>query len=788
MNQDRSQKISQNPTSRSDQVNLKKLFRLIGRNWFYYLIAFIIAGSGAYFFLEYTIPTYRVDTTILIEEESTPGQDLLEGFAVSPGRQNLDNQVLIISSYSLVRKVVEELPFETDIYWKGLLSQASYYPLYPIRIEPGPEGLPNNVEFTFEHAHNGLFHLSSESNGSPPLDTLLSFGQVMEYNGKTFSIHPQQEHEAVYKSGTRIYFQFYSKERLTNKYQSRLLVERATRDGTIIKLSLEGSSAIKDVIFLDKLTEVYINNGLEKKNQEAKRVIEFIDAQLIDVSDSLMLTETQLQEFRSRERIMDVSAQAQQIINQATVLENERARLNLNRNYFDYLEEYLSKDDNEKAPVNPASMGIDDPLLANLMQELSGLQAQYFSGGVGERNPLQGQLETRMKNTKESIRETLAGIMLANQMAIEENTQQINRLNSEASRLPVKERQLIGFERKFNLNNVLYTFLLQRRAEAQIQKASNAPDNELVDPARAKGPVWPNMNLVVAIALFLALAFPTLLIVIIDSFRNRIASDEDIKLISTNPIVAHFPHNKLKYYTIVFTEPGSNIAEAFRNLRTRMKFFTKDVNCPLIVISSSMPGDGKTFTSINLAASYSLTGKKTVLVGFDMRRPSLSKSFDLNGRSGLTDYLIGKNSIDEIISRTDYENLSIIPTGPIPPNPGELSTSEKVTDLINSLRQRFDYILVDSAPIGVVSDIYSLAHMADALLLVVRHSQTKKYILNATISEMRDHEINNFSIIVNDIKSTGSNYKYTYKYKYEYKQKRVKSPESKVIKVKKKEQ
>ncbi len=210
---------------------------------------------------------------------------------------------------------------------------------------------------------------------------------------------------------------------------------------------------------------------------------------------------------------MDVSAQAQQIIDQAVLFENARAKLTLEGNYYQSLENYLSSEDNENAPIAPASMGIEDPLLANLLQELAALQAEYFSNAVGDRNPLQAQLELRIKNTKQSIQQTLSGHRLANQMAMDENQRQLNKVNSEASGLPIKERQLLGFERKFNLNNVLYTFLLTRKAEAQIQSASNAPDNELIDKARARDLVAPNRILVILIALTLAIGIPTLTII-----------------------------------------------------------------------------------------------------------------------------------------------------------------------------------------------------------------------------------------------------------------------------------
>lgn len=777
MNQETYTTIKPKYTGSSQVLNTRKVFMMMLRNWYFYVIGIVLAGAGAYLFLNHKIPTYSVETMILIgEEDAAPGQDMLEGFSVRPGIQNLDNQLTIVASYTVIRKTVEELPFEVDVYRKGLLSEASYYPMSPLRIEPGPVGWPYNSEFIFKYEEDNMFQLKASSKTGPGLDTLMTFGQIVKYQGGSFLLLPQPELEEIYKSGNRIHFRFYDKEQLTEKYLRRLKVESISRDGSILKLSLEGTNRVKDVIFLNKLTEVYINENLDKKNLEAKRIIEFIDAQLVDVSDALILTETQLQDFRSRNRIMDISAQAQQIIDQAMVLENEKARLTLEGNYYSYLEDYLSNEDAEKAPVSPASMGIEDPLLANLMQELAGLQAEYFSNVVGERNPLQAQLELRIRNTKLSIKETLAGIRLANQMASDENDQQINRVNTEASGLPIKERQLLGFERKFNLNNVLYTFLLQRRAEAQIQSASNAPDNEMVDQARARDLVAPNQILVILIALTLAIGLPTLGIILKELVHNRITCEEDLKFVTNLPVVANFPHSRLSYNTVVLTEPGSKISEAFRSLRTHMGFFTQDIDCPTILLTSSVAGEGKTFAAINLASAYSLTGKKVVLIGFDLRRPTLSKSFKLDGEIGLTSYLIGEKTINQVIHMSDYENLHIIPSGPIPPNPGELSALEKAKDLIRYLKGKYDYIIIDSPPIGVVSDIYTIASVADAILMMVRHDYTKKNVLASTLTEMQTIGIKSPSLLVNDVKSRGQSYRYAYKHKYDYNPQDTKKP------------
>lgn len=761
-------------TSQSDFFNIQKIFFMVARNWYYFIVSLIVVGTMGYFYIQYTPPTYRVTTTLLIEEGdnmrmSSGSENILQGIGLHPGAQNLDNQIDILSSRTLIRKALGELPFDIDCFRQGLVKTVSFYPLDPIDVIPNfnSDFLYNKV-FSLKALEHNMYSLEFKKNLFIKEDTIVFFGSSVDFQGATFNVIPNEGILQMSTSKQKIYFVIYEIKILVEQYRSRLKIQTTSKDGSIIKLILEGTNKTKDQIFLDKLTEVYLTSQLEKKNLEANRIIEFIDEQLVDISDSLVITENRLQEFRSTNRIMDISAQAQQIINQAVALEDEKARLMLESNYYQYLTEYLSQENVQEIPVSPATMGIDDPLLARLIQELSGLQAEYFSSELGDRNPLQSQLEMRINNTKRSLSEIIQGIKRANKMASDNNKTQIRRLNIDASGLPIKERQLLGIEREFNLNNVLYTFLLQKRAEAQIQKASNKPDNELVDPATADlMPIAPPAAMVYLFAIILGLGIPLIVMILADAIQKKINSEEDIGLLTNLPLVGHIPHSRLSYNTVVLNEPQSNIAEAFRSLRTRMEFFTMETKSPIIMISSTMAGEGKTFAAINLASAYSLAGKKVVLVGFDLRRPNFPTIFGINGKVGLSTYLIGKLSINDIIVQTEFQNLHVIPAGPVPPNPGELAASQKTIELFARLKEEYDFIIVDSAPLGTVSDNYSAAAIADANIIVVRHGRTLKRFLESTLSEVQTVGIKGLSLLVNDFKLKRSSYRYNYNNKYE---------------------
>jgi tyrosine-protein kinase Etk/Wzc len=757
-----------------DMIDFKKTFYIIISNWYYFLIALIVALIVAFLYNSFTIPTYRVSTTLLIDEEkkgSLAGNNqLLEGIGLGTGIKNLDNQIMILSSRTLIGKTLDELPFEIEYYYRGFFNKIELYPYHPIKIVPvTADSLPRDLEFTFKYLDKNRFSLDAKSKDFGKFHIQALFGEIIKTPGGRFRIELSSDILPDKYNNSEIQFIIHSRKKLVVSYSKQLKVDVISKLATIVKISLEGTNKTKNMDFLNKLTEIFLINSLDKKNQEAIRTIQFIDDQLIGISDSLVITENKLQQFRSVNRVMDLSKQGQVIINQAMSLENERARLGIEANYYNYLAEYLSKDNVGEVPIAPATMGITDPGLTKLVADLAVLQGQFYSKSLGEKNPLQSQLAQRVRNTKAALMETLNGVRRANNLAMNEINTQIRTVNAQASALPVTERKLLGIERKYKLNDELYTFLLEKRAGAQIQKASNMPDNEVIDPAEPDVlPVKPKKLLVYFLALIAGFGIPLFWIWIAEGFNNKVRADEDIKKITDIPITGHIPHSLQKKNTAMFEEPHSYAAEAFRSLRSRMQFFTKETKTPVILITSSMPDEGKTFSAINLASAYSLMGKKTVLIGFDLRRPMIYGDFGLGNEQGISTWLIGKDELQDIIKETSYENLFIIPAGPVPPNPSELTALEKTDELIRLLKDKFEYIIIDSSPIGTVSDSFHLASLSDTCILIVRQNMTLKDLLENTMKELKISDIKSMSIVVNDLEPNYKRYGYDGIYGYRY--------------------
>lgn len=747
------------------------ILSLIIKNWYFFVIAILAALFIARFYIGHTMPVYRTSTTILINDgdERSPvnNDELLQGLGLPAGVRNLDNQIMILKSRELTERTLNELPYEIDYYHRTIKNLIPIYPDIPVKILSDNEiPLPKGIEFSIIYLSNNMFTLKSESEYFA-LNKQASFGEIIEIQGGSFRILCLNEEWFKTHLDLNLCFVINNRYNLLRYYNNRLTVESLSKTGSILSISLTGTNKAKDVEFLNKFTEIFKSISLDRKNYEANRRIQFIDDQLVGITDSLKLTENKLQKFRSANRVMDLSAQGQAIIGQVILLENERARLDLEANYYDYLSDYLSKSVTGELPIVPITMGIADPGLTTLVANLADLQGQLASKGAGEMNPLQGLLAQRVQSTKDALRETLNGLRRANSLAIAENQKQISKINAQASDLPATERQLLGFERKFKLNDELYTFLLEKRSEQHMQKASNMSDCEVIDPADElfSQIVAPNPTKIYFVGLFAGSGIPFLILFLIFLFNNKLKY-EDISKLTDIPVVGNVPRSLEKTNTVALDFPNSSIAEAYRLLRSRMQFLTKEARAPVILITSSLPGDGKTYTAINLASIYSLLGKKTILVGFDLRKPRIFDDFNLTNDKGVSTWLIGKDKLNDIIKETSFENLSVITSGPVPPNPSELIALEKTNDLIKLLKESYDYIIIDSSPIGIVSDTYHLASLSDACLLVVRPGKTLRDMFGITLREIISSGTKGVSIVINDIKS-GSKYNgYGEKYGY----------------------
>jgi capsular exopolysaccharide synthesis family protein len=784
----------------TDDVELQKYLFLFMRNWYWFALALFIALSLAWLINKHTIKIYKVSASILIEEQSGNqsnmlpslygGGDLLSGYGLYSGWYNLQNQVLILKSLNVAERALKQLDFKVSYYRDDVWGMQEVWSETPFVIVPDPtHPQPLGVDFRVTTIDDGRLRIESVLTGSVVsyhdylkgknigeapelvLDREIAFGELLQGEGYSFTV--LQRDNTGHKNGRNgsWIFRFNTMENLVQSWSNRVNVATLDRDASMLSVSVDSDCPEKAMLYIDTHLNMYRQRTLDNKNRIAESTIEFIDQQLSSMADSLTLTEENLEKFRRRNQLVDLSFMGQQLFQQTQELGTRRAELKMQSDYYSYLLDYLGRNREAGDLVAPSVMGIADPLLNSLVLELNKMVDQKVAmGGTGlGENPYMATVDSKIRNAKATLEENTRNLISSNEMSVRDIDSRINGLMLEVSKLPKTERELFGIERQFKLNDQIYTYLLQRRAEAQIAKASNSPDNEIIDTARVIGaPIRPKPTKNYAIALMLGLLIPGLVLVILTLINNKVTGEDDVKRISDLPVAGHIIHSDREYQAVVLREPQSQVAEAFRSLRTRLQFFTKTTPSPVVLITSSMAAEGKTFTSINLAAACSLAGKRTVLVGFDLRKPKIYEDFGLDDNCGVSTWLIGRDKLDDILQSTVYDNLWIITAGPIPPNPAELGSSEKTWELFEELKQRFDYIILDSAPLGIVSDTFSLATLADITMVLVRHNKTIKHILANTLADAKLNGINNISILMNDITRTSSFYGYGGYYKYGY--------------------
>jgi capsular exopolysaccharide synthesis family protein len=773
-------------------------------NWYWFFLAVFITVGTAYLVNNHSVKIYKVTASLLIEDDkgssetfgSSGGGDVISGFGLYPSMKNLQNQILILQSRSQVARTLKELDFEVSYFKDEVFSTREVYYETPFVVIPDfsklqPLGVTFKVTFLSDSTmklesemlwdqvtcYNYLSGKTAEGPGEIEIDKVVRFGETIEDNGYSFALVPRDGAMINGNGDEAVYlFSFNSQDDLLSTWSGRISLETLKQEASMVNLSIETECPAKAQLFLDKHLEMYLQRTLDKKNQFANNTINFIDRQLSSIADSLNVTEKTLQNFKRNNQVVDLSFQAQQLFEQTKELGNQKAELKIKDDYYNYLLEYLGKNREAGDLLAPSVMGISDPLLNNLVLQINKMADQKISmeNSEARSNPYMATLESQVRNAKATLEENTRNMVNNNNLAISDIDRRLNALMEDVRKLPQTERELFGIERQFKLNDYIYSYLLQRRAEAQIAKASNTPDNEIIDRSRVIQPyIRPRPARNYGIAMLAGLAVPALALILISLFNNKITSEEDFKRFTDLPVAGHIIHSIREYQTVVLTDPKSQVAETFRSLRTRLQFFTKDTPSPVILITSSMPAEGKTFASVNLASACSLAGKKTILVGFDLRKPRLYSDFGLTDDKGVSTWLIGRDKINDIIQESGYENLSVIAAGPVPPNPSELAASEKTKELFAELKKKFDYIILDSAPIGTVSDTFSLAAAADITIILVRHNKTIKNVLENTLSDAKSNGITGMSILLNDISRDSTiygygRYKYGYGYGYEY--------------------
>ena len=761
-----------------DNLDIKRYLSLFLSNWYWFAISLFIALTLAYGINRYSSKLYTISSTLMIIDDQYAGANKIVGSVIPGGdifrsKQNITNEISILKSFSLNKRVIDSLPdFKVAYYGVGKrnIAETQLYKNCPFKVtSESMDDQPKNVKVNI--IINSATTYSLEINGIKNIEKNIKFGQQFNKYNFNFIIEMRDGNYFKFnpKVSNKFYFYFTSSDELANNYRANLSVAPIDKDATIVNLSKIGLVREQEADYLNKLMRVYRNLGLESKNRIADSTIAFIDRQLRYGSDSLKKADKKLQKLRLDNKLIDLSKDGNLLQTRLEKFENERVSLKLQLYYFQYLKEYLDSKNESGDIVSPNVMGINEPTLGKLVQELAELQKKKkeMAMNLSAELPPLNFLTENIHKIRMALTENIKSSFANTEHLISDAEKNITDVNQEMAKLPGTESKRINIQRDFDINNTVYTYLLEKRAETGIAKASNVPDSKIIDNANIINSIQikpkPEGNNIKA--LLFGMLIPGVILFLLYFLNNKIIDNRDIINKTNVPIIGYISHNEFAKEIPVIDNPKSALSESFRSIRTSLRYFTKQTGHSVIAITSTISSEGKTFISINLAAITALLGKKVLLVGLDLRRPRIHKILGIDNNEGLSTYLIGNCEYEDVIKETSIKNLYYATSGPVPPNPAELLEDERMNAFIEKAKKEFDYIFIDTPPVAIVSDTLLIARFVDINLFIVRQRYSSKNTLELINELFKDEKLKHMGIIINDISLTGY-YGYGIRYGY----------------------
>lgn len=780
--------MANNNTSSQEAFNIKEFIQKALALKYFYILSFIICISAAYI-INKTSPSIVEVSSIIgpVEDRRYPlagSNELFTGFGGFNQGRNLENDINSLNSFRLVANTLQNMNLETGYFreskkfFRKITHQLYKNEPFTVTLDKShPQ--PINLQFYLRILDENTYRITAQGEGialynfldniavkyhnNISIDTICRFNETVSNQYFKFSISQNPEFSRSSSADESLYyFELYDFDLLTKNYLSRLTVEPISPRSSLIRLKFVGQNPYLTIDFLNKYVETYLDDNLSKKNKISVNTINFIDSQISEISDSLLVSESMLRDYRSAYQVTDLSYQGQQALSQMTQIENERSRLQVQERYYNYVLDYFDKNQDMAGLAPPSVANVSDPIMNTLVLELLALNTERSTilSNNAEKNLFLGQIENKLRLQKQAIIENVKNNLNTLNLSQNELNYRADKLSKEISKLPRTELNMVSMKRKFDLSDAIYTFLLQKRSESAITMASNYPDYEILEPARSvtRRYIAPRTNLNFLVGIFLGLMIPTLFIILKDFFNENVTSVADAERILNRKVLSVIYTNTYKSETVVKDSPRSHIAESFRNLRSILFMRYKDAPLKSIMLTSAQPRDGKSFVAYNLAASIAAVGNKTIILDCDMRRPTLHEKFNVENNIGLSTYMIDHTPREKIIFNSEIKNLSYIPAGPILPNTSELIESGALDTLFEYLNDKYDYVIIDATPFGIVADATLLTKYASHILLVCRSNITRKDLFNDVLDLFSINRIENFDVVFNDMNLSKSRY------------------------------
>jgi capsular exopolysaccharide synthesis family protein len=789
------------PAPFSAELDLNELFFNLRRRWPVFLVSLLVAGALAWTYLKVKSPTYDFKATLLIGDQSTgskQAQELLQLLDSKPKGLKLEDEVGLLTSSDMLKRTLAQLPFQVSYFvepnsWLNMVRPvqvreraAGDMPFWVVAVPNRPQltGVPIYVETLPDnkfrvHADAKRGELRQLATGDlvrevqdVKFDQVVAAGDTLRSPLLTVVFRPEPD-QLGGQSG-HYFFKLNDIGSLVGEYQSRLKVKPTDHESRILELTTQGTVPAKETQFLNTLMTTYVQDDLTQKNKVGGKTVAFLDNEIAKLAESKSRAGQNLSSFRASNNVVDVNAQSGAGIQQQSALSADRARLVTNRRVYQNLLSYLKAHRAPSDAVALSSNGVEDPATTGLIQQLSDLNSQRsaLTVNASDINPIVRVLDEKIGTTKELLIQNLSSLVDASSNALRDADQRLGAVRGELSRIPENERQLGTLTTTSTFNEKNYSYLVEKRNEAAIALATNSTDKKIVDSAKQNGtgPSSPKPLLVGLLALLAGILLPAGVVLMQEKTNSRVQSKEDLARLTNIPMLGVIPHGTTQDKQTMLNDPRSPIAEAFRAVRVNMQYLSAGLDKRVIGVTSSVPGEGKSFCTVNLAAELAQSGRRVIVLECDMRRPTLAGYFDIDPRRqhGLSTYLAGDSTLDQARHTTNISSLDVVCCGPLPDNPTRLIEGPRLAELMLQLREEYDYILVDIPPLGYVSEFLVLLQYLDAKIYVVRQNYTDRALVGQIAEMHREHKVKQLYMVINDVHFANT-YEYRYKanaYKY----------------------